>query len=205
MTRRPQQERSRATVAKILAAADAEFSAHGGAATTTTRIAERAGVSVGALYRFFPDKHAIAAALADRYLEVARERFGALLADVNHRDQVPDVLGRVVEVAAGLALEHAGYYRLTNEVRPDQVGSVGHGVRTTMVDTFDGLLESLGTQQDPRVRRAAVTLVIETVRHTLAISPVDGPERDVVISELSEMVVIYARRRLGTRSEGDGE
>src|SRR5690606_16813277 len=63
----PQQERSRATVEKILAAADHEFAARGSTGVTTTQIADRAGVSVGALYRFFPDKQAIAAALAERY------------------------------------------------------------------------------------------------------------------------------------------
>ena len=64
----PQQDRSRVTVEKILAAADVEFALRGSSGVTTTQIAERAGVSVGALYRFFPDKQAIASALAERYL-----------------------------------------------------------------------------------------------------------------------------------------
>lgn len=49
---------------------------------------------------------------------------------------------------------------------------------------------------DPVTRRAAVTMAIETVRHTLATGPKSEPERTIVISELGEMVVFYASRLL---------
>lgn len=193
--RAPQQDRSRRTVDRILAAADLLIAAQGSAATTTA-IAAEAGVSVGALYRFFPDKHAVGQALADRYLEVAADRFGAIIDRVESLDAVPAALRSVIEVAAELALEHPGYYRLTNERRPDEEGSVGHGVRVAMIDTFDSVLVALGASHEPTRRRAAVTMAIETVRHTLAIAPPTEPERGIVISELAEMVVIYAERRL---------
>lgn len=167
-----------------------------GSAATTTAIAAEAGVSVGALYRFFPDKHAVGQALADRYLEVAGVRFGAIIDDVDTLEAVPGALRSVIEAAGELALEHPGYYRLTNERRPDEAGSVGHGVRAVMIDTFDSALEALGASLDASVRRAAVTMAIETVRHTLAIAPTTEPARSIVISELAEMVVIYADRRL---------
>ena len=200
----PKQERSRQTVEKILVAADRIFAERGSAAATTTDIAAAAEVSVGALYRFFPDKHAIGQALAERYLDAAAGRFQAITAGVASLDDVPESLRAIVAVAAELALEHPGYYRLTNELRPDEAGSVGHSVRTAMIDTFDGLLVALGAAGRPAVRRAAVTLAIETVRHTLAICPTTEPERSIVISELAEMVVIYAERRLTTEARGTG-
>lgn len=195
MTRAPQQERSRRTVDRILVAADRLIAEHG-SAVTTTAIATDAGVSVGALYRFFSDKRAIGQALADRYLDVAGERFGQIIDDVDSLDEIPDALRSVIEVAAELALEHPGYYRLTNERRPDEAGSVGHTVRIAMIDTFDSVLVALGASHEPQVRRAAVTMAIETVRHTLAIAPATEPERSIVISELVDMVVTYAGRRL---------
>ncbi|WP_051063209.1 TetR/AcrR family transcriptional regulator [Ilumatobacter nonamiensis] len=194
----PKQQRSQATVERILGTANTLFAAHGSAGTTTTQIAEAAGVSVGALYRFFPDKHAIGEALADRYLEVAAGRFGGVIDGVSALDEVPDALREIVAIAAGLALDHAGYYRLATELRPDQAGSVGFGVRSAMVDTFEGLLIGLGDEQDATVRRAGITLAIETVRHTLATCPTTEPARSIVISELAEMVVLYAERRLMT-------
>ncbi|RJL24114.1 TetR/AcrR family transcriptional regulator [Bailinhaonella thermotolerans] len=45
-------------------------------ALTTTRIAERAGVAIGSVYQFFPDKRAIAQALTQRNLEVFVSRVG---------------------------------------------------------------------------------------------------------------------------------
>lgn len=194
-TRSPKQDRSRRTVDRILAAAD-QLIAEQGSAATTTAIAVEAGVSVGALYRFFPDKHAIGQALADRYLDVASARFGEIIDRLESLDDVPDAVRSVIGVAAELALEHPGYYRLTNERRPDEAGSIGHGVRVAMIDTFDSVLVALGASPEPAIRRAAVTMAIETVRHTLAIAPTSEPLRTIVISELSEMVVTYAERRL---------
>jgi AcrR family transcriptional regulator len=192
----PQQQRSKDTVEKILVAADTLFAARGSVGVTTTAIAEEAGISVGALYRFFPDKHAIGQALADRYLDDAAAAFATELASVDALSKVPDGLRRVIRVAGHLALAHPGYYRLTQEVRPEAADSVGHSVRTTMIETFDALLAELGSAHDPVVRRVAVRMTIETVRHTLATCPTSEPERSMVLHELEDMVVTYAERRL---------
>src|SRR5262249_27015371 len=70
--RSPAQERSRTTVAAILEAATRIFAARGYAATTTNRIAEHAGVSVGSLYEYFPSKDAILVALAEVHMAEVR-------------------------------------------------------------------------------------------------------------------------------------
>jgi AcrR family transcriptional regulator len=194
--RRPQQDRSRATVDKILAAADAAISARGSGPVTTTQIAAAAGVSVGALYRFFPDKQAIVAALADRYLVDAAARFTPLLAEVTSRDDVPEALRGVIVVAADLALAHPGYYRLTREISPGDDGSAGAGVRRTIIDEFDSLMVRLGAVPGDPDRRRTIVMLIETVRHTLANAPTDEPERSRVVAELTDMVVTHAANRL---------
>jgi TetR/AcrR family transcriptional regulator len=50
----------------ILAAAEAEFSTRGYAATKMVDVARRAGLSVGALYRYFENKEAIFCSLIER-------------------------------------------------------------------------------------------------------------------------------------------
>jgi AcrR family transcriptional regulator len=68
-TRQPKQQRALATVEAVLDAVDEVIRRHGVAAVTTNRIAERAGVSIGSVYQYFPDKQAIFAALHDRHSE----------------------------------------------------------------------------------------------------------------------------------------
>ena len=65
--KRPQQRRSRATVERILTAA-AQVLVEDGLSATTDRIAIRAGVSVGSLYQYFPNKGALILELARRHM-----------------------------------------------------------------------------------------------------------------------------------------
>lgn len=60
----PQQERSRVMVSFIVEAAHQVLEKHGEAGFNTNAIAERAGISIGSLYQYFPNKHAIVAAMA---------------------------------------------------------------------------------------------------------------------------------------------
>ena len=47
--------------------------------TTTNRVAERAGISVGSLYQYFPSREALVAAVAQRYSETMKASLEALL------------------------------------------------------------------------------------------------------------------------------
>jgi AcrR family transcriptional regulator len=62
--KKPSQERSTATVAAIFEASARILQQHGGAALNTNAIAELAGISVGTLYHYFPNKDAILIAMA---------------------------------------------------------------------------------------------------------------------------------------------
>ena len=72
----PRQARSRETVAVLVEAAAQVFSREGLAATTN-RIAERAGLSIGTLYQYFPDKDALLRAVAERHVADATRRLTA--------------------------------------------------------------------------------------------------------------------------------
>lgn len=67
--KRPRQARSTATVEAIHAATIQVLLAGGSAHLTTTRVAERAGVSVGTLYQYYPHKQALLFAIVERQLE----------------------------------------------------------------------------------------------------------------------------------------
>ena len=66
-----------ATVAAILEGAAQVLECHGSDGFTTNAIAERAGVSIGTLYQYYPDKNAIAAALSRAVRAALVERMAA--------------------------------------------------------------------------------------------------------------------------------
>ncbi len=62
----PEQSRSAETVRTILEGAARVLEERGLAGYTTNAVAERAGVSVGSVYQYFPGKEALTAALVAR-------------------------------------------------------------------------------------------------------------------------------------------
>jgi AcrR family transcriptional regulator len=69
----PRQARSERTVQTLLAAAARVLERESLAGFNTNRVAEVAGVSVGSLYQYFPNKEALVAALIDRHQEALAE------------------------------------------------------------------------------------------------------------------------------------
>src|SRR5882757_10109949 len=87
--KRPVQARSEATVSAIFEASIQVLLTVGYRKMTTTRVAERAGVSVGTLYQYFPNRKALIAAVIERYLDdiaAAVERDCRLLAGRSRDD-----------------------------------------------------------------------------------------------------------------------
>jgi AcrR family transcriptional regulator len=71
--KQPVQQRSTATVTAILDATIQVLTAIGKERLTTTRVAERAGVSVGTLYQYFPNKRSLLQATLRRHLIAVTE------------------------------------------------------------------------------------------------------------------------------------
>jgi AcrR family transcriptional regulator len=79
--KRPKQARSEQLVADILTAAAQVLARDGAHRFTTARVAEKAGVSVGSLYQYFPNKAAILFRLQQEEWTETSMMFGAMLAD----------------------------------------------------------------------------------------------------------------------------
>ena len=95
--RAPRQIRSRAIVEAIVQAGRQLLASEGPKSLTTNRIAERAGVSIGSLYRYFPNKDAVLAAIYDA--ETGREVADIRAAPAWQIDEVPlrDALAAIVD------------------------------------------------------------------------------------------------------------
>lgn len=111
LRREPQQARSRARLAGLLDAAETLLVREGPEALTTTRIAEEAGVSVGSLYRWFPDKAAIVDALTRRYLTEFEATVDELAAAAPTA-QWDDPAGMLLDVFAHRGVSQPGYRAL---------------------------------------------------------------------------------------------
>lgn len=79
----PQQQRSKVTVDAIFEATIQVLLRDGMSRLTTTSVAERAGVSVGTMYQYFPNKQALIYALNARYLDQLASRIEAVCLE-NH-------------------------------------------------------------------------------------------------------------------------
>jgi len=80
--KQPQQARSAELVAAILEAATQVLAKEGAQRFTTARVAERAGVSVGSVYQYFPNKAAILFRLQSDEWQQTTEMMRNILADV---------------------------------------------------------------------------------------------------------------------------
>lgn len=120
--RRPKQRRSRETVEAILGAVVRILKREGVDAITTNRIAKVAGVSVGSVYQYFPDKRAIFLALHDRHVEEVGRRIESTL--VEHADEpLEDLLRALLEALIDAHAPDPELYALLDAELPHRSAS----------------------------------------------------------------------------------
>ncbi|WP_250289317.1 TetR/AcrR family transcriptional regulator [Streptomyces atroolivaceus] len=86
LRRVPVQQRSADRLARILDAGAALLDEAGYEQLSTRAVADRAGVPIGSVYRFFPNKRALVDALAERNLEAYARRVVARLGGIPERE-----------------------------------------------------------------------------------------------------------------------
>lgn len=98
----PRQERSRATVDAILRAGAQVLARDGYNKASTNRIAELAGVSIGSLYQYFPNKDALVMAIAEEH---SRTMVALLAEAAGHRGE--SLEGAIRVFVRGMIRAHA--------------------------------------------------------------------------------------------------
>lgn len=111
LRRLPRQARARQKLAAVLATADRLLVAEGPEALTTTRVAAEAGISVGALYRYLPDRDAIIDMLAEQYLTRLEALMDSLVDRASH-ETWPDPVALLVDAFAELYGSESGFRAL---------------------------------------------------------------------------------------------
>ncbi len=146
----PKQARARVTVEAVLDAVVRILKREGVRAVTTNRIAEVAGVSIGSVYQYFPDKTAIYAALHDRHVREMSRRIDSTLVD--HADDSLEGLVRALVTA--MVDAHASdpelHELLTSEI-PNRGG--GRAFELRLRDALKLALASRGSRRNPMTPR----------------------------------------------------
>ncbi|WP_026917302.1 TetR/AcrR family transcriptional regulator [Gordonia shandongensis] len=100
--REPQQDRSRATRERLLAATVELLATRGWAATTVARVAEEAGVSRGAAQHHFPTREALFHAVIEEMYETMTAEAAASIGDIpTGPDRVAAVVDQAVSIYTG--------------------------------------------------------------------------------------------------------
>lgn len=193
----PVQRRSKATVEEIVSAAAQVFEKHGYAAGTTNRIAERAGVSIGTLYQYFPNKEAIAVALLERHIANTDRRLDEW---VDHMAaQRHDLCAAFHDYVAGMLEMHSGQPRLQHILLeetplPDRVHQALLEAERRAARTMAGFLRLYPDIRRPHLEQAAFVLAqtVESLTHRFAAHPNERAiSRADFVNEVVTMIVAY--------------
>jgi AcrR family transcriptional regulator len=105
--KQPRQSRSQSLVDAILQAAIRVLTREGARRFTTIRVAEEAGISIGSLYQYFPNKEAILFKLQTDEWSATGQSLGAILADATVPP--PERLRKLVKVFFQSECEEASF------------------------------------------------------------------------------------------------
>lgn len=186
--KRPRQERSKITYEAILVAATQLFGRLGYAGTTTNKVAERAGVSIGSYYQYFPDKDALLLALTERHLAEAMEMFERAFARL--REDRPGLEGTVdllLDVLVALHQSDPALHRILFDLTPRSRELVARlrALEARLGDAVGEELERLGVGgAHPRARGLLMVQGLEAQVHGAVLDPPDGLELEALVAEM---------------------
>lgn len=206
--KKPRQARSKATVEAILEGAAQVLVDVGYAKTTTTKVAARAGVSVGSLYQYFPSKDALVGALIER-------KFARVMVTIQAAEEASRGAGLEQRVRAiiGAVLETKAERPELGAVLAEQIPNTGGiNYKAAMTGAAVGLVESMLREHrediDVEDLRLAAYISVQAVEGVIGAAALD---RSVEMNDprlldgLVRMVMGYIRPKPAARSARAGD
>lgn len=193
--KQPQQARSTELVAAILDAAVQVLAKEGAPRFTTARVAEKAGVSVGSLYQYFPNKAAILFRLQSDEWRQTTDLLRGILEDSRRPplDRLRALVHAFVrsecdEAAVRVALNDAApFYRDAPEARDVRAS----GKRTTQVFMREALPTASAATR--AVAGDLIMTTLSTVGKRFSETPRTAAEIDAYADAMADMFCAYLR------------
>ncbi len=143
-TTRPKQSRAQSTVSAILEGGARVLAERGWAGFNTNVVAERAGVSIGSLYEYFPNKQAIADAIVAEHLVKGEALLSAAATNVSSKTSLEALVPSLVDGFVNLHKDDPRLHRvlssevpLSSEARV-RVGALKQRVIALVATALDG-------------------------------------------------------------------
>jgi AcrR family transcriptional regulator len=193
--RRPSQRRSQVTVTAILDAAARVFEERGFAAGTTNRVAERAGVGVGSLYEYFPNKDALLVAVVERELERERSKLLAILEPGPDRRDLAAQLHAFALTVVELHAKRPALYRILFDQAdhpPAAHACVLRFEEALAHALADSLRRARPSLRDPDTAAHLIVQTTESLAHRFVLRGIHELDRAGFVRELTRLLVGYA-------------
>ncbi|MBB4567438.1 AcrR family transcriptional regulator [Rhizobium leucaenae] len=199
----PSQQRGRERVERILSVAMELIEENGSDALRMGEIVEKAGVSFGSLYQYFPDKTAIIRVLAERFNEQGRQCVEIELARVKSGADLQGVLGSIVD----------GYYAMFRD--EPVMRDIWHATQADKLlqeidaedmewhsQAFLAVLHRLWPERDSeelaRIARLTMQLVAAAVRYAISIEKEEGDRAIALFKAMLPADIGAVSERLST-------
>ncbi len=193
--KRPKQGRSKFTVDAILEGAARILIADGYASFNTNRVAEVAGVSVGSLYQYFPNKEAIVAALWERHSVHMREKILSRLKEVYHLELTVIMKEMITAVIEAHRIDKDIHRILLVEVPQVDLSFINENANAESYAAFHDLIlskkEEVRNDINIELALRIIHVLVENVTHDAVVSCPDLLEGDLLINEIHRMVMQY--------------
>ncbi len=196
--RSPRQERAHATVEALLTATAQILVKEGYARASTNRIAKRAGVSIGSLYQYFPNKDALVNELLEQLVDQQFGRLATTLAQSLNQDaSLEQTISMVLR-----AMVHSQQMDLTlTRILFEQIPRTGQFELARLwhsraTDTLAIALETRRHQLRPQNLQLTAYILVQTytgVFNTAVLSRPDLLQDDSLLEEMEDMLLRYLR------------
>jgi AcrR family transcriptional regulator len=167
-------------------------------ALSTTRIAHRAEVAIGSVYQFFPDKRAVAQALALRNLDLFGERVSRRLALGGFADW-SDTVGAIIEIFVDMHRTVPGFreLRFGDVADVHLLDSVSENNSVVAGRLRQVIVQNFAVRDTPELARA-LAIAVEAGDAVLKLAFRRDPSGDPqIVAEAERMIHGYLAQYIG--------